>query len=239
MSEQRQYDLTRFYELLDRLEGKVGGARQLSKCDGKMSWPKQGVYFFREAGERCKETGDGPRIVRVGTHALKTGASTKLWGRLKQHKGTVKPFGGDHRSSIFRKIVGAALIEKHEYDGYPKWGHGSSASKEVKASERPLERKVSAVIGAMPSLWLAVEDAPGPDSLRGYIEGNAIGLLSNYGRDTIDSPSTGWLGWYSDRDKVRKSGLWNNNHVDSDYDPAFLDTLEQQIDKMGEAKRGQ
>ena len=32
----------------------------------------------------------------------------------------------------------------------------------------------------MPFLWLEVPDPPGPDSLRGYIERNAIVLLSNY-----------------------------------------------------------
>ena len=235
MSEQRQYDLTRFYELLDRLEGKVGGARQLSKCDGKMSWPKQGVYFFREAGERCKETGDGPRIVRVGTHALKAGSKTTLWNRLSQHRGAASHGGGNHRGSIFRLLIGAAMIKKHGYEGYPKWGKGSNAPKSVKEREHPLEQKVSAVIGIMPFLWLAVDDA----SLRGCIERNAIALLSNYKGEPIDPPSPQWLGRCSDRERVRLSGLWNNNHVDSDYDPAFLDTLERQIDKMREAKRGQ
>lgn len=52
-----------------------------------MRWPKRGVYFFREAGEVRSDTGEGPRIVRVGTHALKTGGSTKLWTRLSAHKG--------------------------------------------------------------------------------------------------------------------------------------------------------
>ena len=174
MNDRRACHLRQFYELLAQLERNLGCARRLSKCSGRMDWPRRGVYFFRETGEIRKETGDGPRIVRVGTHALKAGAGTTLWGRLKQHKGTVRPFGGDHRSSVFRKIVGAALIEKHRYDEYPKWGHGSSASKNVKESERPLEQEVSTIIGAMPFLWLAVDDAPGPDSLRGYIERNAI-----------------------------------------------------------------
>lgn len=79
----------------------------------------------------------------------------------------------------------------------------------------------------MPFLWLAVDDA----SLRGCIERNAIGLLSNYGREPIDPPSTQWLGRCSDRERVGISGLWNNNHVDSGYDPAFLDTLRQLIEK--------
>ena len=101
-----------------------------------------------------------------------------------------------------------------------------------------MEREVSAVIGTMPFLWLAVDDEPGPDSLRGYIERSAISLLSNYERTPIDLPSSGWLGHYSDREKVRQSGLWNNNHVEDDYTPAFLDAMQQLIERMGATDYG-
>ncbi|MDE2786020.1 MAG: hypothetical protein OXL37_05090 [Chloroflexota bacterium] len=224
--------------MLTQLERKLDGARRLSKCKGKMGWPQRGVYFFREAGECRTETGDGPRIVRVGTHALKAGGKTTLWNRLSQHRGNANGDGGNHRGSIFRLITGTALVER---DGLARssWGIGNNAPREVKLGERPLEQKVSAVIGAMPFLWLAVDDEPGPNSLRGHIERNAIALLSNYGRQPIDPPSTEWLGRYSDRERVRQSGLWNSNHVDDDYDPAFLCALQQQIDKMGQAQYGQ
>ncbi len=184
-----------------------------------------------EEGEVRTETGDGPRIVRVGTHALKAGSKTKLWSRLKQHKGTVRSGGGNHRGSIFRLIVGAALMQRDRLD-FPFWGKGGTAPREVRKLEQPLERKVSTMIGDMPFLWLDIEDEPGPDSLRGYIERNAIALLSNYGKHPIDPPSASWLGRRCDREKVRISGLWNSNHVDQDYAPAFLDVLERLIDEM-------
>ena len=228
MNSRRACDLARFYELLVQLERNIGGARRLSECHGRMDWPQRGVYFFREAGEERSDTGEGPRIVR-------TGQSTKLWGRLNFHKGTVNPPGGRHRESVFREIVGAALVTKHKYS-YPTWGERNLDSMEVRESERPLERAVSVTIGAMPFLWLAVGDEPGPDSLRGYIERNAIALLSNYGREPIDPPSSGWLGHHSDRERVRLSGLWNNNHVEDDYTPAFLDTLQQMIERIGVPK---
>lgn len=41
-----------------------------------------------------------------------------------------------------------------------------------------MEVQVSRRIGAMPFLTLPIDDPPGPDSLRGYIERNAVGLLS-------------------------------------------------------------
>ena len=88
-----------------------------------------------------------------------------------------------------------------------------------------MERLVSKTIGEMPILWLAITDDPGPESLRGYIERNAIALLSNYNKPPIDAPSPHWLGNHCNREKVRHSGLWNQNHVDEDYDPTFLDML--------------
>ena len=53
---------------------------------------------------------------------------------------------------------------------------------------------MSRVIGEMPLLWLRVYRPAGTASRRGYIEGNAIALLSNYHRAVLDPPSVGWLG---------------------------------------------
>jgi len=108
MSDRRLQDLIRFYSILNKLE-KTIGARALADCRGRMKWPTRGVHFFREAGEDRSDTGDGLRVVRVGTHALKAGGSTTLWGRLSTHRGQVRSGGGNHRGSIFRLIVGTAL----------------------------------------------------------------------------------------------------------------------------------
>lgn len=231
MSARRAADLEHFYALLDLLEQKLGSARKLSDCTGRMNWPQRGVYFFREVGERRKHTGRGARIVRVGTHALKTGSKTKLWTRLSQHRGQLGTGGGNHRGSIFRSIVGTALIARDRRRCWT-WGEGSSASREIRLQEHHLEKAVSETIRHMPFLWLAIEDDPGPDSLRGYIERNAIALLSNFDRQALDPPSRNWLGNFCDRERVRKSGLWNQNHVDETYDPAFLGVLEELIAEM-------
>jgi hypothetical protein len=37
---------------------------------------------------------------------------------------------------------------------------------------------------------------------------------------------------YSDRERVRQSGLWNNRHVDETYDPRFLDVFESILHKL-------
>lgn len=195
-----------------------------------MSWPRRGVYFFKEAGEARRESGTGPRIVRVGTHALKQNGRTKLWTRLSQHRGRLASGSGNHRGSIFRLIVGSALITQRGW-GYPRWGNGNNAARDIREGERALECEVSAVIGAMPFLWLAIDDEAGPASLRGLIERNSIALLSNYRKEALDAPSPCWLGRHSDRERVRSAGLWNSNHVDETYDPAFLTTLEGLVDQ--------
>lgn len=230
MADQRLEHLTRFYSLLDRLEA-ASPARCLSGCSGRMEWPARGVYFFREAGELRSHTGQGPRIVRVGTHALKAGSGTRLWSRLSQHKGRTAG-SGNHRGSIFRLIVGASLIRRNGHV-FPTWGQGNTASRDVRSGERALECEVSAVIGQMPFLWIAVDDEAGPLSQRGFIERNAIALLSNYNKPPLDLPSEGWLGRDCNRERVRNSGLWNSNHVDECYDPAFLDEMERLVSAAG------
>ena len=190
-----------------------------------MPWPNRGVYFFRESGENRTESGTGPRIVHVGTHALTGRSGTTLWKRLSQHKGHVRSGGGNHRGSIFRLLAGTALIDRDGIDCSIWDNRSNTASREVRQREQPLEIAVSRVIGAMPFLWLAVEDAPGPASLRGYIKRNAVALLSNYEKQPIDPPSRSWLGYHCSRDRVRHSALWNSNHVGERYDPAFLNTL--------------
>ena len=100
----------------------------------------------------------------------------------------------------------------------------------IARAETDLEAAVSAYIGSMTFLWLNVNDAPGPESARGLIERNAIALLSGYDRSGCDTPSTNWLGHHSDREKIRKSGIWNNNHVGETYDLSFLNVMESCID---------
>jgi hypothetical protein len=156
------------------------------------------------------------------------GAGTKLWTRLSQHRG-YSDGGGNERGSIFRQIVGAALIDRRGYD-CPTWGVGSTASSDVRRREHFVECEVSQITRRMPFLWLIIDDEAGPDSLRAYIERNSISLLSNYRRRSLED----WLGQHCDRDRVRGAGLWNSNQVDEQHDPAFLDTLERLVSAMGQ-----
>ena len=231
----RSDQLDALYVVLARLEDSLGGKRRLAECDSTTGWPARGVYFFFEDGE-VREDGQTPRVVRVGTHALRA-SSTTLWRRLAQHKGNVggvRPGGGNHRGSIFRQHVGAALVARGDWPSSmsASWGVGSTAPTAVRAEEFAIERAVSAYIGAMQLLCVAVEDAPAPRSDRGVIEAGTIALLSNYDRPPVDPPSGRWLGCDAPSERVRFSGLWNVNHVRQHGDPRTLDVLAEYVAQM-------
>ena len=166
----RTDDITRFYAALEHLESGIGGKRRLSRCDSRMDWPERGVCFFFEPGESRSRSGNGPRVVFVGTHAVTRHSKRTLWNRLSQHRGVVSTGGGNHRGSIFRKLVGHALMARHPEYAIRTWGKGDSAPRNVRDAECELERRVSAVIGEMPFFWLEVDDEPGPESLRNCIK---------------------------------------------------------------------
>ncbi len=229
-ADSRTEDLARFYRALGRLDADSGGKRTLSDCDGKMQWPVRGVYFFFEAGECRSHSGTGLRVVRVGTHAVSAGSRTSLWNRLSQHRGVASTGGGNHRGSVFRLLVGTALMRRGPMRGVQTWGRRGSRTEDLQSAERRLERLVSRVIGEMPLLWLRVDDPAGRASLRSYVERNAIALLSNYRREALDPPSDGWLGLDCPKDTVGRSGLWNQRHVEPVHDRGFLPVLERLVD---------
>lgn len=225
----RRKHLEEFYFLLRKLENILGGKRVLSECHGRMKWPERGVYFFFEPDENRSLKPTEMRVVRVGTHMVSKGSKASFWKRLHTHRGT-EDGRGNHRGSIFRLHVGKAMIQRSNGEVHvPTWGIGQSASAEVRKQEVGLEREVSKYLGKMLFLWLEVPDNPGPDSDRAYLERNSIGLLSGLG-NPLDIHSKNWLGNFSSSEPIRKSGLWNINHVDCQYDSRFLQILENYIE---------
>ncbi|SEA16942.1 hypothetical protein [Variovorax sp. YR216] len=222
----------RFYSLLARLSTAPGQGLRLRQLKERFVLPRRGVYFFMESGEFRVTHPEIRRIVRIGTHAVSAGSKSLLGARLGAHLGT-RTGGGNHRGSIFRLHVGAALLAR---DGLslPSWGVGSALPPQVRgnpvalAAEAELERRVSAHIGEMTVLWVAVPDEPGPLSMRAYIERNTIALLSNK-LAPLDVSSSGWLGRFSPRAEIRHSALWNLRHVQDECDLQFLPTLESLV----------
>lgn len=218
--------IDKFYELIRCLENGLSGKKRVSELDGKCL-PAKGIYLFFEDGE-VRKLKNELRVTRVGTHGVSMGAKSTLWNRLKTHKGK-HDLGGNHRGSIFRLHIGNAIINKNNNRQlYSNWGVGQSAGKDITAAENDLETEVSLYIAQMKLLWLSVGDASGPASDRAYLEKNIIGLLSQSNKP-IDPPSADWLGNYSLKDIIRKTGLWNLDHTGYKYDPRFLDVLEEYV----------
>ncbi|MGK7865429.1 hypothetical protein [Falsiroseomonas sp. E2-1-a4] len=109
------------------------------------------------------------------------------------------------------------------------WNVGSNSTPMQRAAERAVEVMVSHVIGAMPFLWLKIEDEPGPQSDRGFIERNSIALLSSEVARALDPASATWLGRHSRSPAVQLSGLWNVRGIGEPVEHGFLDRLEQLV----------
>src|SRR6202000_3400907 len=107
-----------------------------------------------EPGEQRTHSGDGLRVVRIGTHGVSAGSKTTLWNRLSQHRGVGGGAGGNHRGSVFRLLIGAAIGARDEKLAVATWGKGQSAPKDVREAEEDLEREVSRHVGSMPFLWV-------------------------------------------------------------------------------------
>jgi hypothetical protein len=237
----RLSDLKEFYSVLGDLETILGGCRMLKDVSEYSDWPDRGVYFFFEQGEYRNQLDGGNRLVRVGTQALNKGAKSTLRQRLTQHRGSIRGTG-NHRGSIFRLLIGDALMRAGLAPNIASWGKKGDFAKaavalgldrsQIKGEEYPLEEAVSDYLGSLPFLWLDVDDEPGPDSLRGYLESNSIALLSNYHREPIDPSSEAWLGNSSSREKVSSSGLWNQRHVDEGYDLEFIGVFAKQVERL-------
>jgi hypothetical protein len=228
MTLDRREALDEVYAAIAHLRNRLGGARCLADSTARSGWPDHGVYLFLEPGEH-REDGVSPRLTRVGTHALTATSRTRLWRRLAQHPGSVggsRPGGGNHRGSVFRLHVGTALTAR---DGWSEvadsWGRGASASREVRDLEVQLEQAVSRYIGQMPVLWLEVPDR----EARGVLERGLIALLSNAGREPVDPPSDVWPGRFANRDAIRRSGLWNVNHVNEEPSGTVVGDLHEHL----------
>lgn len=221
--------LKKFYTLMKALERNIGSKRKLGNTHGRMYWPQQGVYFFFEKGESRKRSGNGERVVRVGTHALNPRENTTLWRRIRSHRGTMAQPGTAQRNSVFRKWAGNSLCRTHFVDDCPPW---PQLRHELSHEEQmDVESWINDHMLPMNHLFLPVDDRED----RAYIERKAIGLLSEYGEDKkIDPAPRRWLGRYCDSERVRKSGLWQSDYVDDLYDSRdsnFLNVFSDYVDE--------
>lgn len=218
------------YGCLTQLEQRFGGARRLSDATGRMLWPERGVFFLFEAGERRAGSGVGSRVVHVGTHGLRKRTQATLWSCLRRHRGTPNMTGGNHRASTLRKLIGEALMAQNPALEVRTWGQGRLLPPHLRGAEHELERMVSQRILQMRTVCLPINDAPAPDSLRAYVQCNAVALLSGRDGGGRNSPSTHWLGRHSPRESVRRSGLWADRLPDRPVDSGFFKVLRELVE---------
>ena len=160
--------------------------------------PLDGIYLLFELGER----GHGSdRIVRVGTH---TGLHN-LPSRITEH------FMVENKDrSIFRKNIGRALLAKEddpfiedwELDLTKKEARDLHSGRIDEQRQEEVERQVSSYIQNSFS-FVVIPNANKEKRL--ILESRIISTVS-----LCDGcgPSSEWLGQYSPKEKIRRSGLW-------------------------------
>jgi hypothetical protein len=152
--------------------------------------PKNGIYFFFEAGETIvldDRTAD--RIVRVGTHTGEDRLSKRIW---LHYRGTC-------RRSVFRAHVAEAILRREN----------SAVPFDRRAASEEMESRVSEEL-ASHFTFACVEVET--KERRPRLESGLIALLARY---PLAPPSPTWLGRFARADAIQSSGLWNTQHVAS------------------------
>jgi len=181
--------------------------------------PPNGIYILFEKGELAHGTN---RIVRVGTHTGKN----QLRSRLSQH------FARENKDrSIFRKNIGRALLskdkdaflEKWEMDLTPKKAREEKSGLIDFEKQKEVEKRVSQYTQNNFSFVVLQVDEK---DKRLEIESKIISTISSCKEC---KPSDNWLGLFSPKEKIRKSGLWLVNEL---YKEPFTDKQMQGLKQI-------
>jgi len=165
--------------------------------------PENGIYILFEKGEFAHPTN---RIVRIGTHT----GNNQLRSRLFQH------FLNENKDrSIFRKNIGRALLNKDK-DAFLEQWEIDLTTKNAKnlhsnsvdfIKQKEIEKRVTMYV--RDNFSFVVFQVDDKDK-RLEIESKIISTVS-----LCDEckPSPNWLGLFSPKEKIRKSGLWLVNEL--------------------------
>ena len=165
--------------------------------------PLNGIYVLFQKGEVGH---DQDRIVRIGTHT----GNNQLLSRLKQH------FLTENKDrSIFRKNIGRALLNRKN-DSFLRYWEIDLTSRKAKNQyaslidsdyQKQIESEVSQYVRAKYSfvVFELKEKA-------GRLETESR-LISTVSLCDECCPSDNWLGNFSPKVKIVKSGLWQVNEL--------------------------
>jgi len=208
----------------EKLHQLLNGLKRLEFPFNEEEIPVNGIYFIFERGELAHRA---DRIVRVGTHTGKD----QLRSRLRQH------FINENKDrSIFRKNIGRAILNKRN-DPFLKYWEIDLTPRENKEKYRKIidfhkqkevEKEVSEYI--QKNLSFVVLRIDNKDK-RLYLESKIISTIS-----LCDDckPSKNWLGLFSSKEKIRKSGLWLVNEL---YKTPLSDKDIEKLEKIIVASR--
>ena len=183
--------------------------------------PRNGIYFFYEKGEVWGHGGNKPRIVRIGTHK-----SDNFRSRIKEHFllddrkmsfDSMKSAPKDR--SIFRKNIGRALLKKNSSylkmwnrDFMPRSNREKYGRLRNVAYEKKTEQQITKILRSNFAFrFIVVENETKRIGSKG-LESRLIGTVA---RCSLCRPSDNWLGLSSPKEKIRKSGLWQVQHLGS------------------------
>ena len=165
--------------------------------------PRNGIYVLFEKGEYGHQA---DRIVRIGSHTGKD----QLRSRIRQH------FLIENKDkSIFRKNIGRAILNQDDDPFLEQWEYclTSRKNKSLYAhlvdfeKQKIVEKKVSQYIRkSFTFSCIKIEDK----NIRLMLEAKMISTVSWC---KVCRPSKHWLGQFSPKEKIRKSGLWLVNHL--------------------------
>jgi hypothetical protein len=204
--------------------------------------PKNGIYFFYENGEIWGHGGYKPRIVRIGTH--KDG---NFRSRIKEHFlldeskmnfDVTKP--APHERSIFRKNIGRALLNKKN-DDYLKTWEIDFTSRENRErygylrdiqKEKEIELEITKILRENFSFRFIIVDSQVERMGTKGLESSLIGTIAHC---DLCRPSNNWLGRYSPKSQIRKSGLWliqhlQANEINEDDKEIILNAIKRTIE---------
>jgi len=172
----------------------------------KQEIPHNGIYIIFEQGEKYLEF---DRIVRVGTHT----GNSQLYSRLNQHY--IKE---NKNRSIFRKNIGRCILNKENNPYLRIWDLDTTSAEEKKKNshlvdvefERKIECQISKYIQENLSFCVFRVDNK---EKRLFWESK---IATSLAQSNELRPSSGWLGNYSPKEKLRATGLWQVNGIDGE-----------------------
>lgn len=187
--------------------------------------PHNGIYILFERGEAAHGM---DRIVRIGTHTGKN----QLRSRLKQH------FINENKDrSVFRKNIGRALLNRDKDPFLEQWEIDLTSRKAKEKysalidleKQKEVEKRVSQYIQENFS-FVAIEVEEKEKRLE--LESKIISTVSLCGEC---KPSSDWLGLFSPKEKISKSGLWLVNEL---YKEPLSDEDMQSIKNLASCAAG-